>query len=293
MQPKGVRRHRFRFGETDRRIIAELCAARDIDEYLGSLASEGARGSETDELEQRRHFLDKLALLDILVPDDRGWKFDRVTVIVRSLEAAPEPRDHLVRLFEQKFIFRAGFVWRNRVGGGDAEMSFGLEPHRWRAVCRTPDDRLWWETISDTGLRDDYRGRLHLDVLVFEGYRAGRFLRPEQGTHLFVGEGGAICPIQVVVLPTERNQDVGEVLSNCLKRHDQALTPAGAEGSPQDRDPFAWGSVVAIYTVERGLIVDLRSGLTAAGQQGLLPTHALMATLPLPPELRDLTDRQA
>jgi hypothetical protein len=267
-----------------REMWKELFTANDVHEYLDGLASKEGNEPESDEFHDRRHLLDKLALAERLAPEEEGWLPQRVAVIVRSLDGVPEFRDTLVGCLEQKFLFHAGFVWRDRVGGGEAEMTFGLEVSRWKSIRQSDEDHLWWEKTPDEGLRNEYRERMHLDVLMFEGHRAHGFLQMEQGTHLFMAESGAIHPVQATVAPIEDGQDVGTALATCLTRHDHCLDAAAQGQDVRQEDPFAWQSIVGIYVAGRGLVLDLRTGLTAAGEQGLLPTHALMASLPLPPE---------
>jgi hypothetical protein len=291
LRPKTFRRHRRQshrrklLEDMGRDMWRELFTANDVYEYLDGLGSQQVDEPESDELDERRHLLDKLALSEMLAPEEQGWLPQRVAVIVRSLDHSPDFRDTLVGCLEQKFLFHAGFVWRDRVGGGEAEMSFGLEVSRWKSVRRSDEDRLWWEMVPDEGLRNEYRERLHMDVLVFEGHRAQQFLQPEQGTHLFMAESGAIHPIQVTVVALDQEQDAGTALATCLAEHDRCLNAAARGEEDRQEDPFAWQSIVGIYFPRRGLVLDLRTGLTATGQQGLLPTHALMASLPLPPEL--------
>ncbi len=270
-----------------RRILKELYAAQDVFEYIDELRealdSSSSPASSVDVLQRLTWHLDHLALWNALCPDEQGWQWERVLVLVRGVdkEAALQVTDLGDRL-AAKVIFNTD---TQQYPGFD----FGLEGKRWTPHGVAQNDNWplndqcpgWLQWVADPDLRAAYGARHHLDAILFEGHRAVRLLQVMEGTHLFVTRDGRLAPLQVVVLPLVQDESPEQRLLNCLMEHDRVQeTIADGETSPAP-DPFAWQPVVTFYPGATMAPICFRSALRNTD---------LGALFPLPPELTGQAD---
>ena len=245
-------------------------------EFVKELTAE-MRKQEPGEREAKlRLLLDRLALADVPAPGEVGWPTERVLVLIGSIGEQDTARELLAGRLCSKYS-RILPEWQP--GVETSEMSFGLEFVHWRHVRRHDEDRVWWEEFHDS---DVPRDRYCFNVLLAEGYRARQFLEYEMGTHLFVLPDGRLEPVRTVVAPVAEGRPHWDALRDVVRRHEQAMEAAGG-GEPAD-DPLAWRPTISLHG-PNGFVTDLQSG--AAVSSG---SCALMASLPLPPEFRDLLD---
>jgi ATP-dependent Clp protease ATP-binding subunit ClpA len=298
------------YGKTKhRRILKELYAAQDVLDYIKGLAAEFDAGPGVGSTEQAlRELLDQLALLDALRPDDDGWTRQRVLVLVRSLDDDAEFRARVARGLREEFTFASGGTWDER-----CEVEFGLEATWWPPARPNRSEALrdelggesdreylarvslvsqatgkepppgWLEWVTDPELQSACRARHHLDVMLFEGHQADRWLRLEQGTHLFVTADGRLKPLQVIPRLLRPDEQVERVLLDWLAEHGRYQEALVRGETPAFPDPFAWQSTVALCA-EGGLCVHFCSGLRTRGGLGWGRVRTLRASLPLPPE---------
>ncbi|NUQ60997.1 MAG: ATP-dependent Clp protease ATP-binding subunit [Pirellulales bacterium] len=271
-----------------RQVLKEALAAEDIHAYLAELIAQPGPEASTDAARDRlRSVCEWLAWLEAFRPA-HGWKHQRALVLLRGLRESESERNALA--LELGRCGSRPVDLHDADGSDDRSGSFVL--------CtllrsqRHGDTPAWWELLAEGPLRDRFRQDLDLTVMGFEGVRAEFILSQTAGTYLFADPHGRMQPVQVEVLPVENHAGYTGVLLEHLLKYDRMTAAAGEE--PQGpTGPFSWSPVVALYaaspqseTVYRR-VVDFRSGLRAVKQGSLDAWAAMIATLPLPIELRE------
>jgi hypothetical protein len=254
-----------------RQLMREICAVQDIHQFVKDLGASPTTQATRDASVQALHrLLEQLALLEAMTPGERGWTWDRALLLVRSLSDAPQAVRNLRRHFQRSLCLGAS----NTTARKEADTELGLHAKEFP----------WPEAIADPSLRAARRAEFHLEALECEGHHIERFAQLHEGTHLVVCDDGKILPLQAVVLPLADGHDAGDAIVACLETHRAAVAEGRlGEGS----DPFRWQPVVGLYDQRGGLIADLRTGLRAPRGGNLPPAAALLAALPLPPEVRE------
>jgi hypothetical protein len=286
LQPRRARgRRSLGSDEGGRRILKELYAAQDVIEYIQELGTEfnppTARDGAPSPAERLMALLDRLALWDAVQPGEQGWQWERVLVLVRGLGNDEELRKALGKHISCEVTFEGGST-DSRPG-----LEFGLTATRWTPLEMAEPDGVpsrstspppgWLEWIADPDLRAAYQARHYLDAILFEGHRAERLLRLQEGTHLFVCDDGRLWPLQAIVLPLGKNEPPEQRLLDCLAAHDR-FQDATARGEPAlPADPFAWQPVTVLHPSGWKAPIGFRSYSRRA---------FVSAMFPLPPELR-------
>ncbi len=279
-QPRRYRRSRRSGGSDTLRIDGQLFAEQDLDEYLAEMAGRSVTKFDDSQIEHElRELIDHTALLDALAPDEDGWTAERVLVIVRSLDERAEPRrQQLARCLLRQFNFQP-LTSQEPHTRNDAA-SFGFEASPLIGVLESQGteefDSAEFAEMRKT-MEHDAR-KYHLSAVLLEGCQARRLAMIEQGTHMFTDAEGRLAPLQVIVWPLETYEEPHQGLQRCLAAHEANQSTADNEG------PFHFRPIVRIYS-HSGAVLDLRTGQTSPFPLDGL-TEMLLASLPLPPELR-------
>ena len=163
------------------------------------------------------------------------------------------------------------------------EVSLGLECLLWKHVRRHGRETVSGGRRSATPPR--LRDRNCFDVLLAEGYKAHARCWATSQEHISVScRMESWSPYRRSSLPVPEGQAPADALLEVIRRHEQSSRPA--EAIAKSDNPFRWRPTVSLHAID-GWITDLQSG--AVCRPG---GDALMASLPLPPELRDLVEIQ-
>jgi ATP-dependent Clp protease ATP-binding subunit ClpC len=264
-----------RYLASSRQVLKEIYTAQDVLEYVRELAdtTDKQARSERPDIARYRRLLDRLALADAFAPGPNAWPSERALLLIRGIGDSDEARESVADHLCAKYSTICADSETESSG-----VEFGLECTHWKPSRRRMEDRIWWEEIHDAAVPPD---RYRFNVLLVEGYKAQALLRYESGTHLCVCAEGRLDPVQAVVVPVPEGQSPWGVLLDVIRRYEQPRETAGSADATDD--PFNWRPTISLHVLG-GKVTDLQSGAVC------WPGGDLMASLPLPPELRDLLD---
>ncbi len=115
------------------------------------------------------------------------------------------------------------------------------------------------------------------ELLIIKGRHAEKIARLEEGTHLFINTIDNFVPLQVMAVPLADDEDAMAAYQACYNKRDAWLEKfALGEASIED-DPLRLMPVIRIYD-EKGLTLDLRTGLIVNGKPEIAEMRAILLT---------------
>ncbi len=263
----------------DRRVLKELYAAEDVRQYCQELMVQLQRLAPAEILGVWLELLDRLALLEAIKPEERGWPHERTLLIVRSPGGDPGERKRFMSRVTDSLSWRSGDWQMARTITRDDGMSFGLE---WSAWPPHPVDQSIDGESAIDGLPAPAALPPDLQLAVLEGPSAQRLARLHEGTHLVVACDGRFFVYQVMAFPLRDAESVDEVLERFLTRDViHRATPAGPEEMGV-AGSYVCQPVVTMEDESSGLCLDFRYERAIPG--GWVSLSRLLS---VPPELQD------
>jgi len=264
---------RLRGWKSTRHFLKELYSAEDVNEFCREIAEEVRPSSSVEEMQLAwLELLDRLALLNALVPDDNGWAGDRVLLLVRSPNATPDRRPAFTRSLLGYFSWTTGPQSSEDASHGGVAGGYGLESSH-RTVVSSGTSAVEQAVIASRASSPE-----DIDVVVVEGYRAARLVQLHNGTHLQTARDGRMKVYQVVALPLGVGDREDEVVRDVLARDERWRNAGGPGDCETNSGPFAWKPVVTFSDSSRQLDIDFRYDRASDGGW-----DRLSRLLPLPP----------
>jgi hypothetical protein len=265
---------RLRGWNTGRQLLKEFYSAEDVSEFCREIADQLQRPSPEDSVDHSiLELLDRLALLNALVPDQDNWADERVVLFVRSPHSSRDQRRSFTRRLLQDFSWSTSTPSTEARSDADAARVFGLEATRLPTVMDSTTSRNSGTPAIASEARDD------VDAVLLEGYRASRLALLQEGTHLTVSDDGSMVVYQVLGFPLAAGDHPDEIARNVLIRDEQCRDASVPRECDRDSGPFAWQPVVTFSHPRRELDIDFRYDRASDGGWG-----RLSRLLPLPPD---------